>query len=262
LGSVLMFALLGALIWVRILRRRVAQRTRELQAAMHQLEKETRAATVLAERDRLAGEIHDSLEQGLTAIMLQLDSAKKHVESSPEAGNILRLARNMAEFSRAEVQHAVWDMQSPLLANSDLSAAMKQMAEQINAGPAMVTVDIIGTPRPLLSSTEHHLLRMAQEAITNAAKHAQARNINVTVDYSGLELKLVIADDGVGFNPGMVQTGGQNGHFGLQGMRARAKKIEAQLEINSETGKGTRITIHMKIPDAPLENGSRENESL
>jgi signal transduction histidine kinase len=246
-SSLLVFGLLGTLIWVRILRRRVASRSRELLATMHQLEKEARASALLAERDRLAGEIHDSLEQGLTAIMMQLDAAEKHVEQSPEARTILHRARNMAEFSRAEIQHAVWDILSPLLDDADLATAIKHVVDQISSGLPEVKIVIKGSSRPLPSSHEHHLLRMVQEAITNAIKHAKARAILVTMDYTSPDFKLVIEDDGMGFIPGAVKAGGQNGHFGIQGMRARAKKLEAQLEVASQVGKGTVITIHMKV---------------
>jgi signal transduction histidine kinase len=246
-GVLFAIGLFGALVWVRILRRRVALRTVQLKAAMSKLEKETRTSAVLAERDRLAGEIHDSLEQGLTAIMLQLDTANKHTDQSPEARKFLRMARNMAEFSRSEVQHAVWDMQSPLLANADLGTALKHVVGQISSGPPEVNVEIAGPLRPLPSSQEHHLLRIAQEAITNAIKHAEARSIQVTLNYAGPDLVLTIQDDGKGFVPSDLKSQRQNGHFGLQGIQARAKKIEAQLDITSRIGVGTVITVQMKL---------------
>jgi signal transduction histidine kinase len=252
-GGMLAFGQLVALLWVRLLRRRVAQRTRELQATMQQLERETRTAAVLGERDRLAAEIHDSLEQGLTAIMLQLDAANKHSSQSPEIRRHVQMARGMAEFSRAEVQHAVWDMQSPLLDNEDLGTALKHLAGQLGTGSPKVSVAVIGSPRPLPSSHEHHLLRIAQEAITNAMKHAQAGNIQVALDYSGSDLMLGITDDGVGFVPGDVKAQGQNGRFGLHGLRARAKKIAAQLEIASQPGKGTTISVRMNLNHEPTE---------
>ena len=246
-GGLFALGLFGALIRVRILRRRVTQKARELQATMSQLEKETRTAAVLAERDRLAGEIHDSLEQGLTAIMLQLDAANKRAEKSPEARGILRVARNMAEFSRAEVQHAVWDMQSPLLANADLGTALTHVASLISSVSSQVKVNISGCPQSLPSSVEHHLLRIGQEAVTNAVKHAQAKNIRVTLDYTGSELILSVKDDGCGFSSETVQQITQSGHFGLHGIRARANKIGAQLDVSSLIGIGTTITVRMKL---------------
>jgi len=258
LSSLLVFGLLGALMWVRILRKRMALRSNELHATMRQLEKEARASALLAERDRLAGEIHDSLEQGLTAIMMQLDAAEKHLENSPEALTILHRARNMAEFSRAEIQHAVWDILSPLLENADLATAIKHVAGQISSGSPEVKIEIKGSSRPLPSSHEHHLLRMVQEAITNATKHANAKTIFVKLHYTGPGLKLIIEDDGTGFVPDTIKPASQIGHYGLQGMRARAKKLQANLEIASQTGKGTVITIEMKIDDDDLHSAGAE----
>ena len=256
--SLLVFGLMGALIWVRRLRKRVALRGKELQATMRQLEKEARASALLAERDRLAGEIHDSLEQGLTAIMMQLDAAEKHTENSPEVRTILHRARNMAEFSRSEIQHAVWDILSPLLENADLATAIKHVAGQISSSSTEVKIEIKGTSRPLPSSHEHHLLRMVQEAITNATKHAQAKTILVKLDYTGPGLALTIEDDGIGFVPDPIKPASQIGHYGLQGMRARAKKLEANLDVASQIGKGTVITIKMKIDDDKLPSTSAE----
>jgi signal transduction histidine kinase len=256
LGGVFATAFLGALLWARMLRRRVAEQTRQLRSAMQELEKETRTSAMLAERDRLAGEIHDSLEQGLTAIMMQLDVANKQVDQSPETRRILGMARNMAEFSRSEVQHAVWDLQSPLLATADLGVALKRLVDQISSGPAKVKVELVGAARPMPSSDEHHLLRIAQEAITNAFKHGHPANITVLLDYSGQEVKLSIADDGCGFVPGASKTEWQNGHFGLQGMRARAKKIGAAMAIDSQVGKGTVVTVHMNLNAEPNANAA------
>jgi signal transduction histidine kinase len=138
-------------------------------------------------------------------------------------------------------------MQSPLLANADLGTALKHVASMISSGSPAVNVEIVGSPRPMTSSHEHHLLRIAQEAITNAVKHAHAKSITVSLDYSGTDFKLTIEDDGGGFVPSDVKHSGQNGHFGLHGIRARAKKIAAQFDIASQIGKGTAITIQKRM---------------
>jgi signal transduction histidine kinase len=257
-ASVLVIGLLGMLIWVRILRKHVALRSRELQTTMDQLEKEARASALLAERDRLAGEIHDSVEQGLTAIMMQLDAAEMHIEKSPEARTILLRARNMAEFSRAEIQHAVWDMLSPLLEDADLATAIKHVAGQISSSSPEVKIEIKGPVRALPSSHEHHLLRMVQEAITNATKHAKAKTIFVKLDYTGPGLELIVEDDGVGFVPGTIAPGSKVGGFGLHGLRARAKKLNANLDIASQIGKGTVIAIKIKTDSGDLHSAGAE----
>ncbi|HEY1790143.1 MAG TPA: sensor histidine kinase, partial [Verrucomicrobiae bacterium] len=259
LTTLSIFSLIGALIWVRMLRKRVAMRSKELQITIRRLEKEAQASTLLAERDRLAGEIHDSLEQGLTAIMMQLDSAEKHVENSPEARTILHRARNMAEFSRAEIQHAVWDMLSPLLENADLATAITHVAGQISSSSPEVKIEIKGSSRPLPSSYEHHLLRMVQESITNATKHAKAKTIFVILDYTGPGLEIIIKDDGAGFVPGTIKPASQTGRFGLQGMRARAKKLNAELDVASQMGKGTVITIKVNVDSGDLNSANGDH---
>ena len=240
--------LLGALVWVRALRRKVALRTCELQETMNQLRRETHTSAVLAERNRLAREIHDSLEQGLTAILLQLDAVGKFWHKPEEARKYLGLARNMAEFSRVDVQHAVRDLHSPMLEDADLGAALTQLAGTIGTGEdQQIAVTVSGTTSPLPTAVQHHLLRIGQEAITNAIKHARPQRIQVRVDYSQNQLQLSVQDDGCGFVPGEVPRSAREGHFGLEGMRARAQSINAAVDISSETGKGTRVTVTLPL---------------
>jgi signal transduction histidine kinase len=234
--------LIAAMLWIRTLRQRVEERTRELRDTMGKLEKETRTSATLAERDRLAGEIHDSVEQGLSAIVMQMEAAAKLVDQPDEIRRYLSMAKNMAGFSRTEVQHAVWHLQSPLLQNADLATALQRVAQEISAGDMpRVTVDVSGAAFGLSSAVEHHLLRMAQEAITNAVKHGNPKTISLTLQYQPDAVVLTVRDDGSGFVPETVSHEG--GHFGLQGMRGRARKIEAELAITSNPGKGTCIQI-------------------
>lgn len=243
-GGVFAAALLGALIWVRILRRRVAQRTRELEETLGRLKEEVQTSAVLAERNRLAGEIHDTLQQGLTAIMLQLDTVKKMWHKPEEARRYLAMARNMIGFSHAEVRHAVWDLKSSLLENADLETALQRLAAELNAGDSrLVTVTITGPPRRLPPAVEHHLLRICQEAMMNAIKHAQAVSIRVTLDYQGDCVRLSVKDDGAGFIPEQVFDIAKEGHFGLQGIQARAQKMGAELQIASQPGQGALVAV-------------------
>lgn len=243
--SVIAFVLVVSLVWIHILRRRVAQRTKELRAAMEKLQRETQTAATLAERNRLAGEIHDSLEQGFSGLILQLDTTAKKAGCPPEVRAGLTLARNMVAFSRNEVRHAVWDLQSPVLDEGDLGTALKKIVEQLAPETPHTTVSIENTPRPLGSAVEHHLLRIAQEAITNCVKHAEARNLDVVLNYAENEVILSIRDDGCGFVPGQVLTGGV-GHFGLRSLRGRASKIHGRLTVTSAPGKGT--TVEARVP--------------
>lgn len=237
--------LAGAVIWIRTLRRRVEERTHELRETMGKLQRETQISATLAERDRLAAEIHDSIEQGLSAIMMQMDAATHSVGQPEEVKRYLVMARNMANFSRTEVQHAVWDMQSPLLENADLPTALRRVAGDISAGDApRVTVEVTGAVQPLTSAVEHHLLRIAQEAMTNAVKHGSPQHIWLRLQYQADNVTLTVRDDGAGFVPQAVAADG--GHFGLHGMRSRAQKLAAQLSITSSPGAGTTIEVVVK----------------
>lgn len=222
----------------------VQERTEELRSAMQRLEAETRNAATLAERNRLAGEIHDSLQQGLSGLILQLDATLKLSGVPKEVHSRLSVARNMVSFTRHEVQNAVWNLESPLLENQDLGEALRKMAGLIGSGSPRIDIEISGPPRRLSSSAKHHLLRIAQEAITNAVRHGGASRIIVALHYDGDAVTLLVKDDGRGFVPQQVLTR-EFGHFGLRGLRGRADKINGDLEIVSEPGQGASVTIRV-----------------
>lgn len=225
-----------------VLEQMVKERTEELRAAMQQLNEETRNAATVAERNRLAGEIHDSLQQGLSGLILQLDATLKLPGLSPDLRSRLNVARNMVSFTRHEVQHAVWDMESPLLEDAELGTALQKMATLISPGTPRVELKVAGSSAALSSSTRHHLLRMAQEAITNAVRHAAAKTITIVLSCETNRVTLSITDDGNGFVPAEVLSNGI-GHFGLRGLRGRAAKIGGDLQIQSAPGQGTAIRI-------------------
>jgi signal transduction histidine kinase len=220
----------------------VAARTNELRDAMQRLNDEARQSATLAERNRLAGEIHDSVQQGLSGLMLQLDATLKLADLPPGVRDRLHIARNMVSFTRHEVQHAVWDMESPILEGTELGEALRKIAALIEPGPAQMEVLVRGTPVDLPSAVKHHLLRIGQEAMTNAVRHAAARTITITVAYEPAGVTLRVADDGNGFVPQAVLSGGF-GQFGLRGLRGRAEKIGGHLQIQSTPGQGTTVSV-------------------
>ncbi|MGH7996290.1 MAG: ATP-binding protein [Opitutaceae bacterium] len=220
----------------------VQERTSQLKAAIEELNAEARNAATLAERDRLAGEIHDSIQQGLSGVMLQLEATLKLANLAADIRSRLRVARDMVSFTRREVQHAVWDMESPVLEGTGLGEALRKISALISGGAPKVEVAVIGPEMRLSSSTQHHLLRVAQEAISNAVRHAAPREISVLLEHGPGAVSLTVADDGRGFVPEEVLCRGV-GHFGLRGLRSRSAKLGAELHINSAPGKGTRIMI-------------------
>lgn len=239
------------------LERVAADRTKELRQTMERLRQETETSATLAERNRLAGEIHDSLEQGFTGLALQLETTAGFANCPPEVKAGLATALNMVTFGRNELRHVVRDLHSAMLDTADLPTALRHMVAQVAPDSHSAVVVVQGTPRKLGPSTEHHLLRIAQEAITNAVKHAAALQLTVTLAFNERDVQLTIADNGCGFDPSTAQLQ-IHAHFGLPGMRSRARMIEAVLEITSRPGAGTCIALRVPLdqptatPDAPI----------
>ncbi|MBA3700318.1 MAG: sensor histidine kinase [Planctomycetes bacterium] len=236
-------ALLLALVWVVELRRRVVFRSRQLAEEIHKRREAQVAFDATAtERKRLAGELHDSLEQGLTGVALQLDAATMGL---PQAPAPLTMARTLLTHCRAEVRRAVWDLNADEREERDLPARLRAVAEQAVLGhEARVVVEVQGTAVPASGLIAHHCSRIVQEAVHNALRHGKARSITITVAFTVERLDLTIADDGAGFDPGAA-AGPDAGHFGVQGMRERARKISGELAIVSNLGAGTRITVQV-----------------
>lgn len=262
-GSAMMILLVGVTRWAsylerkrsRVLEQVVHERTRQLEDTMARLGEETRNAATLAERDRLANEIHDSVQQGLTGAILQLDTTLKLPTVGGDVRSRLNVVRNMVSYARQEVQHAVWDMESPLLEGTELGDALRNLTTFINADDVTIDVRVEGAPVPLGRSANHNLLRIAQEATTNAFRHARAHRISLQLEYRGDAVSLVIADDGIGFRPSEVLQD-RAGHLGLRGIRTRVKRLGGTLAIDSVPNQGTSIRIVVPLPaDDVQENG-------
>ena len=231
--------------WIYVLRRRIAQRTADLEAAMKKLREEAQTSATLAERNRLAGEIHDSIEQSFSGVIFQLDTTAKRESCPPEIRAGIELARNMVAFSRQDVRHAVRNLHSPLLDHADLSLALRNIASHLTNDTLQTNVMVEGAARRLGSTVEHHILRVAQEAIANAAKHARARRVDVRLIFGESVVALSVRDDGCGFEPAKALARAA-GHFGLRSLRGRAAQIHGELTIESTTGHGT--TVSLRVP--------------
>jgi len=238
-------ALLLALVCVAELGRRVALRSRQLAEEIH-ARREVRVAydATAAERKRLAGELHDSLEQGLTGVALQLDATAMDLPTPPAP---LAMARTLLGHCRAEVRRAVWDLNADEREECDLPARLRAAAEQAIIGhDARVVVEARGTVVAASGLIAHHLSRIVQEAVHNALRHGKAHAITITLVFTTERLDLTIADDGAGFDPALV-AGPEAGHFGVQGMHERARKIAAELALISTPGKGTFLLIAVPL---------------
>jgi signal transduction histidine kinase len=212
-----------------------------------------RAEAVSQERDRMARDLHDTLEQQLSGVALQLDGLDDAVKSNPPAARqALTLARRMLRYTRIEARRSVWDLRSQVLEKHGLTAALQAMADAAAApaGPK-ITVQGSGPERRAPAAVEFHLFRIAQEAVTNALKHSGARQIAIEVTHTPDQTRLTVRDDGRGFDPDAKDLS-PGPHFGLLGLRERAAKIGAELALAAAPGAGCAITVTAPTtPPAP-----------
>lgn len=207
---------------------------------------ERQFAAVLGERNRLAREIHDTLAQGFAGVSVQLELVARLLAASPQAAKThLDQARILVRNSLADARRSVWDLRSPSLEGSDLPTALAETAKRL-AGPAGVQtqIEVSGTNRPLGRAVEHQLLMIGTEAINNALRHAAPNRIHLALKFDARAVRFTVRDDGRGFD---ATKAAESGHFGLIGMRERADQIGGILNVESQPGAGTTITV-----DVPL----------
>ncbi|HEX6772574.1 MAG TPA: triple tyrosine motif-containing protein, partial [Acidobacteriaceae bacterium] len=214
---------------------------------------ELRFSAVLAERTRIAREIHDTLAQDIVGIGVQLELVSRLLNSSLDAARTqLDATRALVKSSLADARSSIWNLRSATgasaAADADLPVRLNRAVTQVAArGTAKVRFQVQGTYRATPSAVEDQLLRIATEAVNNAVHHAAASVIQVTLAYDTRSVHLSIDDDGRGFTydpSGFAQ----GGHFGLRGMQERAAEIGATLHIDSAPAKGTRISLRADIP--------------
>ena len=241
-----LMALAGAVsLWGVMLRRKVRQQT-TLIAERIELER------VAEERARIARELHDTLEQELVGITMQLDTAVSRLNNHPDrARQSLDRARAMIRHSQAEARQSVWDLRAANLASTRLDDALRELILplQQSDGPVIEVAADIEDSLPFDGVAKNHILRIAQESVTNSLKHAKASRIRVHLETDNRALNLRVSDDGAGFEESSARN--LNGHFGLIGMRERAGKLSARIEVESQPGAGTTISLTV-----PFENTS------
>jgi len=237
--------LLAGFAWVFALDRKVRQQTTIIQ---QKLQREA----VLEERTRIAREFHDTLEQELAAITIQLETVAAQFDQAPRvARQMLELARNMTRRSLFEARRSVWDLRSHLLENSDLDTALTEVAKLMaHSSRVQIAVQTSGLPRKLPPQMENNLLRVAQEALANALKHARATRITVHLDYQPAKVSLRVNDDGIGFDAANSSLS-YSGHFGLLDMSERAEKMGGRYAMISAPGQGTEIRVEVPAKGEP-----------
>jgi signal transduction histidine kinase len=206
-------------------------------AALHaRLLAQARESGVLDERARLAREIHDTIAQGLTGIVTQLEAAR--TGGAETAGAHVDTAAALARESLTEARRSVEALAPGRLTDARLPDAVTDLAKSwAETSGVAVQVEVTGDPRPLLPDIEVTLFRMAQESLANVGKHAGATRVGVTLSYMDDVVVLDVRDDGAGFDPSAGATG-----FGLPGMEQRVRRVSGTLDVETSPGEGTAVS--------------------
>ena len=209
---------------------------------------ETRDMAVLEERNRMAREIHDTLAQGFTGIVIQLEAGEDSMDEDPSRlEEHISMAKRIARECLAEARRSVWNLLPEVLERNPLDVIIAEEVQRFAAtvsGSAEFT--LLGARRELMAATKVAMLRICQESLTNIRKYAEADVVRVTLDFELDTVTLTVSDDGVGFDPEGIRIGGGRGGFGLTGMRQRARLLRGDVDIISAPGSGT--VVKAKIP--------------
>lgn len=215
---------------------------------LHVRQIHARFAAVLAERNRLAREMHDTLIQGCVGISTLLDAAVSLQQSSPE------LMRELVERARTEVRHsvdaarrAVWNLRHDAAQGGGLGSALERLTRQIAlASGVRIACQSAGTPVPLEDQVSHDLVMIAKEALLNAVHHGHPQNVLLSWSFDPTRLQLQVTDDGGGFDPALAASK-PGEHYGLVGMSERAKQLGGTFTLDSAPGKGTQVSVTIPL---------------
>ncbi len=249
---ILLIALGAALIGL-VFRRRVLRVEREFRA-------------VMAERNRIAREIHDTLAQGYVGISLQLEILGQLLtHNRPDAAaRLLTSTQELVREGLDDARQSIWALRSQDAAENTLPIRLKRLVEQAQSdgGEALTSnLEIHGAFRALSADTEKEILRIAQESIHNVKRHAAASTLAVRLEYDERMLTLIVQDDGRGFTIPATGLESPAGHYGLTGMKERASLIQGEIDITSEVGKGTTVTLRVQARSRTNPPGGPPNQS-
>ncbi len=208
----------------------------------------------VSERTRIARELHDTLLQSFQALLLCFQAGINMLRDRPaDARRVLEDAVDRASQAIAEGRDAIGGLRMSTVEKNDLSAAIKTIAEELarahdNQASTPFQVLVEGTPRELHPILRDEVYRLATEALRNSFRHAAAKNVEVEIRYDEKYFRLRVRDDGKGIDPQILSGDGREGHYGLHGMRERAKLVGGKLTIWTELDSGTEIEL--TIPGA------------
>jgi signal transduction histidine kinase len=233
-ASTLLALSLLAVVWAALLRRQVRRQTVLIRSQVE-------TVAIAEERQRIAREFHDTLEQELVGVSLRLDAAATRAEES-KLRELLAGSQRLVHQLQAGARSFVWNLRDSSLAGQPLASAISQAVAGLATG-RQLDVRTSGEVHRLPETIGHELLRVAQEATANAVKHGGAQHIAITLDFAAENVRLTVADDGAGFDPAASVP---PGHFGLIGMRERVQKLGGQFTLRSAPGTGT--TVEVAVP--------------
>ncbi|MFC9247832.1 sensor histidine kinase [Streptomyces sp. NPDC057136] len=225
-----------------------AELIRQLDESRDEVARLSAAHGALSERERLAREIHDTLAQGFTSVIMLSQAVESELDHDLEqARRHVELVKETARENLAESRTLVAALSPAQLDSASLEEAVRRLAERLAAELGVaITVHVEGTPRRLPPAVEVVALRTCQEALANIRKHAHAREVAVALAYAADGLELTIVDDGRGFDPAA-----RSGGYGLPGMRARVSEIGGTAKVCSAPGEGTELTIRLPVAASP-----------
>ncbi len=225
-----------------------AARTRLRQQEIERRQAEAEFAAIFRERNRVAREIHDTLAQDIAAISVHLEVVRNQSASlSPAALSHLSMAQTGARQSLQEARRTIWNMRSQVLEGRDLAVALSELLEQETGGSGVKPKVVVnGKVRRLPSAIENDLLRIGQEAIHNAVRHAKAGSLTLELTFAEDRLRLLVKDDGRGFDVQQSKNVRAT-QFGLKGMRERARLHGGELVVRSCRGQGTEIMVEVPL---------------
>lgn len=253
LGFSALSILLGG--WIYAIIRQSMQRRQliqQLQQAQAELAAAERREGMMQERERLSREIHDTLAQGFTSIVMHLEAADQALPADPaRLRHHLSQARETARASLEQARRVVADLRPDLLEQQSLPDALRRTAGRWSeeTGISVITA-VTGTILPLHPQMDVTLLRAAQEALANVRKHAQATEVSLTLSYMGDAVVLDVQDNGVGVKSAGVNAAALSpfsSGFGLTGMRERVRQFHGTVELESEPGEGTTLVVSLPV---------------
>jgi signal transduction histidine kinase len=218
----------------------------ELEAARTELARAERQAGMLEERQRLAGEIHDTLAQSFTSVVMHLEAAEQALEGDPPAAHRhIDQARQTARQGVSEARRFLWALRPEVVERQPLAQALQRIGQRWSEENAIpLLLETIGAERPLPSPVEATFLRAVQEALTNTRKYAHASQVNLTLTYMEDQTVLDVQDNGVGFDPvEAARQAGMDHGYGLAALRERAAQLGGSLDVESAPGEGTTVVI-------------------